>query len=201
MLCARDISFAHPGQTRLLYDGFSLDVGEGERLALIGPSGTGKTTLCRLLAGFLQPSRGEVLVDGKPLDARGAREVQLIGQHPELAVDPRLRMEATLKEAGGLQPDLLEALGIRREWMKRYPHELSGGELQRFCIARALAVKPRYLIADEVTTMLDAVTQAQIWAFLLEWQALTGSGMVVVTHSRALLDRIATRSVTVAPAE
>ena len=196
MLEARGITFAYPNATPL-YEGFDLQVESGERVALAAPSGAGKTTLCRLLAGYERPKAGEVRVDGSPLPRTGVCPVQLIGQHPELAVDPRLRMARTLDEAGRVEPSVLEAIGIRDEWMRRYPHELSGGELQRFCIARAIAARPRYLIADEVTTMLDALTQAQIWQFLLEWQSRENAGMVIVTHSPALLSRLATRIIDV----
>ena len=89
----------------------------------------------------------------------------------------------------------MEELGIRREWMDRFPHELSGGELQRFCIARALGANPRYLIADEISTMLDALTQAQLWRFLRDEAERRGLGMVVVSHSPALLEQVATRVV------
>lgn len=195
MLELRDIAFGYTGASRL-YEGFSLSVEPGERVALQAPSGFGKTTLCRLMAGFEQAQAGEVLCDGNPLPRTGTCPVQLIGQHPELAVDPRLRMERTLAEAGDVPPELLDALGIRPEWLRRYPHELSGGELQRFCIARAVATHPRYLIADEISTMLDALTQAQIWHFLLDWQEESGAGIVFVSHSPALLERIATRVIT-----
>ena len=194
MLEARDISFGYV-KGEPLYEDFSFSVEPGERVALVAPSGFGKTTLCRLLAGYETPWSGEVLCCDAPLPTVGPCPVQLIGQHPELAVDPRLRMEKTLAEAGEVPDGLLDALGIRSEWLRRYPHELSGGELQRFCIARAIASRPRYLIADEVSTMLDALTQAQIWHFLLDWQADSGAGMVLVTHSPALLDRLATRVV------
>ncbi len=77
-----------------------------------------------------------------------------------------MRMEASLAEAGAVDEELLCALGIRDEWMRRFPHELSGGELQRFCIARAIAANPRYVVADEISTMLDALTQVRIWRFI-----------------------------------
>ena len=192
MLEARDITFGYSSDVPI-YEGFSVAVEPGERVALVAPSGFGKTTLCRMLAGFELPQKGEVLCDGASLPKKGVCPVQLIGQHPELAVDPRLRMEKTLDEAGDVPPELLSALGIRDEWLSRFPHELSGGELQRFCIARAVATHPRYLIADEISTMLDALTQAQIWHFLLDWQAESGAGMVLVSHSPALLDHVATR--------
>jgi peptide/nickel transport system ATP-binding protein len=195
MLEARSITFGYAKGDKPLYEDYSLEVAPGERVALVAPSGRGKTTLCRLLAGYERPWSGEVLCDGSPLPSSGTCPVQLIGQHPELAVDPRLRMEKTLAEAGDVSDELLAALGIRQEWMRRYPHELSGGELQRFCIARAVTCRPHYLIADEVSTMLDALTQAQIWHFLLNWQAESGAGLVLVSHSPALVERVATRKV------
>lgn len=215
MLEARNISFGYPGVAKPLYENFSLAVEPGERVALSAPSGFGKTTLCRILAGYEQPWEGGVFVDGEQLPKRSSCPVQMILQHPETAVDPRMRMAATLEEAGGafkglaaavrngvdLSPEalrLMEGLGIKRQWLSRFPHELSGGELQRFCVARALAANPRYLIADEISTMLDAVTQAQIWGFLLEEIERRGMGLVFVSHSEALTARIATRVVELA---
>ena len=195
MLEARGITYAYPGGARPLYQGFDLAVAPDERVALCAPSGFGKTTLCRLLAGYERSQAGEILLDDAPLPRRGACPVQMIWQHPEAAVDPRMRMGATLAEAGEVPLRLLDDLGIQKRWLSRYPHELSGGELQRFCIARALAANPRYLVADEVSTMLDAVTQAQIWRFLVDETARRGIGVVFVSHSPALTDRVATRVV------
>lgn len=196
MLEGRHLSVAFDG--RPVLDDVSLAVAPGERVQLAAPSGTGKTTLCRVLAGYLAPRTGEVLADGSPLPRRGPCPVQLIGQHPELTLDPRMRMAASLAECGASEEELgrlRELLGIRDAWLSRYPHELSGGELQRFCIARALAANPRYLVADEVSTMLDALTQAQIWRFLVGETSRRGIGLVFVSHSPALTDRIATRVV------
>lgn len=195
MLEARGITYAYPGAKAPLYRDFDLRVGTDERVAISAPSGFGKTTLCRLLAGYERPHKGEILVDGEPLPKRGACPVQLILQHPETAVDPRMRMRDTLAEAGEVPQRLLDDLGIQKRWLARYPHELSGGELQRFCIARALAAMPRYLVADEISTMLDAVTQAQIWRFLVAEVEQRGIGLVFVSHSPALSKRIATRTV------
>lgn len=195
MLEARGITYAHPGAREPLYRGFDLAVGPDERVALSAPSGFGKTTLCRLLAGYERPQAGEILVDGSPLPKRGACPVQLVLQHPETAVDPRMRMGRTLAEAGDVPQRLLDDLGIQKRWLARFPHELSGGELQRFCIARALAANPRYLVADEISTMLDAVTQAQIWRFLVAETQARGIGMLFVSHSPALAERVATRTV------
>ncbi len=194
MLEARGITFGYKSGKPLLSD-VGLSVAPGERVALLAPSGFGKTTLCRILAGYERPWAGEVLCDGASLPRLGACPVQLIGQHPELAVDPRLRMRDTLAEAGEVPAALLEEVGIRGEWLTRFPHELSGGELQRFCIARALATRPRYLICDEVSTMLDAVAQAHIWRALLAYVKREGAGMLFVSHTPALTERIAIRKV------
>ena len=126
MLEARGITYAYPGAARALYQGFDLAVAPDERVALCAPSGFGKTTLCRLLAGYERPQAGEVLVAGEPLPRRGACPVQMIWQHPEAAVDPRMRMGATLAEAGEVPGRLLDDLGIQKRWLSRYPHELSG---------------------------------------------------------------------------
>lgn len=198
MLEARGISYAYPGARAPLYRDFDLAVDAHERVAISAPSGFGKTTLCRLLAGYERPQAGAILVDGMPLPKRGACPVQMILQHPETAVDPRMRMEQTLAEAGEVPQRLLDDLGIQQRWLARFPHELSGGELQRFCIARALAANPRYLVADEISTMLDAVTQAQIWRFLVAETQARGIGMLFVSHSPALTERIATRVVDLA---
>ncbi len=209
MLEARDIAFAYPGKAPI-YQGLDFSIEPGERVALQAPSGFGKTTLCRMLAGYLQPTAGQILLDGNPLPKRSICPVQLVWQHPEKAVDPRMRMAAMLAEAGvghkrlrslsddALSQDhreLLNRLGIREKWLTRFPHELSGGELQRFCIARALAARPHYLIADEISTMLDALTQAQIWHVLLEESAAQNMGVILVSHSPSLTERVATRTV------
>lgn len=191
---ACDISFAYPGG-RQLFNGLELRVEPGERVALTAPSGFGKTTLCRILAGYLVPAGGSVTVDGEPLPNRGALPVQLIGQHPETMVDPRMRMRAIMEEAGPVSDEIVQGLGIREAWMRRHPHELSGGELQRFCIVRALAANPRYLICDETTAMFDAVAQAEIWRYLVDYTQRHGIGLVLVSHSPSLVERVATRVV------
>jgi peptide/nickel transport system ATP-binding protein len=192
MLEARDIHFAYPRQGPLFH-GLNLEVESHERVALVAPSGAGKSTLGKLLSGYLLPGKGEVLVDGEGLMDSRPCAVQLIWQHPEQAVDPLLRMRASLEEAGPLELGLLDRLGIQRRWLSRRPHELSGGELQRFCIARALSAKPRYVVADEITAMLDAVTQALVWQVLVDECLGNGIGLVFVSHSAALRQRLATR--------
>lgn len=194
MLEAKDITFGYAAGEPVI-EGVSLAVSPGERVHVDAPSGAGKTTLARILAGYETPMTGEVLVDGDALPQRGASPVQLISQHPERVLDPRMRMRDSLREAGEVPDGLLDALGIQRAWMNRFPHELSGGEMQRFCIARALMARPKYLIADEISTMLDAITQASLWKVLLDEVERSKAGLVFTTHSRALADRIATRHI------
>ena len=269
---ARDISFSYVPGRPILHD-VDLVVDPGERVALTAPSGRGKTTLCRVLSGYLRPDAGTVLVDGIELSRaraarsgvpvvrtrgaraardgvpaaraqgardgvpaapgsrgsrqRGPRPVQLIWQHPEQAFDPLLRLGRSLAEgvpsraaarAGGSSgagslgaarsaaahsaaerldavrdTGLLERFGIREAWLDRFPHELSGGELMRFCIVRALIAEPRYLVCDEMTAMLDAVTQAELWREVVAIASERSMGIVLVSHSPALVDRVATR--------
>ena len=196
MLEARNLTAVFEG--RVVFQNLSLAVEPGERVQVAAPSGAGKTTLARILAGYASPQAGEVLVDGAPLSRRGVCSVQLIGQHPERAVDARCRMASMLAEAPADEGELARlraAFGIQDRWLSRYPHELSGGELQRFCIVRALAANPRYLIADEISTMLDALTQAHIWQALLAEAETRDLGLILTTHSAALAARIATRVV------
>ena len=199
---ARGLSFAFPCG-RSLFRGLDLTIRPGERVALEAPSGTGKTTLCRLLSGYLEPTAGSVRVDGAPLAPVSrlhgqASPVQLLWQHPEQAFDPRMRMGESLAEVSadhGELESLRCAFGVRDEWLSRLPHELSGGELMRFAMVRALATRPSYLIADEATAMLDAVTQAELWHVLLDLQERDGWGLVLVSHSPDLVRRVATRRI------
>src|SRR5699024_3217753 len=135
------------------------------------------------------------MVNGSTSTAHSIHPVQLIWQHPEKVINPRWRMKRMLDEAGGLDSDTLDLLGIKKAWLTRYPSELSGGELQRFCLARAIAVDATYLIADEITTMLDAVTQAQIWQLMLTLSKERNIGILAISHDHALLDRISNRMI------
>ena len=192
---ARNIYFRYDKKMPWVLENRSLTVSKGERLALFAPSGYGKTTLAMLLAGYLQPTQGEVLLDGNRLSSKGVCPVQLIYQHPEKAINPRWRLRRVLEESGQLREDMLDAFGIERAWLDRFPRELSGGELQRFCVARALLSGADYLICDEISTMLDVITQAQIWNVVLEEAEKQNMGIIAVTHNRHLAQRIATRVV------
>ena len=133
------------------------------------------------------------MLDGRPLPKKGVCPVQLICQHPEEAINPRWRLRQVLEESGELRGDVLDRFGIERAWLDRFPRELSGGELQRFCVARALMSGAEFLICDEMSTMLDVITQAQIWRVVLEEAERRQMGLIAVTHNRHLADRIADR--------
>ena len=190
---AKNVSFRYGRRGHWVLEDVSLAVESGRHLALLAPSGFGKTTLALLLAGYLSPVRGEVLLDGRPLPKKGVCPVQLICQHPEEAINPRWRLRQVLEESGELRGDVLDRFGIERAWLDRFPRELSGGELQRFCVARALMSGAEFLICDEMSTMLDVITQAQIWQVVLEEAEQRQMGLIAVTHNRHLADRIADR--------
>jgi peptide/nickel transport system ATP-binding protein len=195
MLEARTVSFGYGISGPLVLEDCSLALGPGEIVGLSGASGAGKSTLGRILSGFLKPRAGVVLLDGRPLPAAGFSPIQMLFQTPELAVNPRWRIGRILTEAHEPGGDLVRAFGVREEWFDRYPHELSGGELQRIAIVRALDPRVRFLVADEISGMLDAITQAEIWRALLDLVAQRGIGMLVVTHDEHLARRLAARRV------
>lgn len=181
------------GRANWLFRGVDVTVGEGEVVGLAGPSGSGKTTLARLLAGYEQPLEGHVWLDSRSWSARGAHPVQMVLQHPERAVNPRWRMREVVHEAWRPSSADWARWGIDASWLERRSIELSGGELQRLCIVRALGPGTRFLIADEMTTMLDAVTQAGIWHAVLEEVRRRGIGLMVISHDQRLLARLCDR--------
>ena len=212
-LRAEGIHF-HYGDGQEVLRGIDLEVRAGEVVGLIAPSGAGKTTLARILAGYRRPDRGRVVLErfdpalgswtleeeiNSPEKKRRADAswcpVQMILQHPEKAVDPLRRMQALLEEAGGVPKELLEEAGIREEWLERWPQELSGGELQRFCLVRVLNERTRFLICDEMTTMLDAVSRAQLWELVLDYARKHRIGVIVISHDTLLVKQLCTRAV------
>ena len=192
ILEVKHVDFRYGSGPWILKD-ISFSVEEGERVAILGPSGYGKSTLAKVIAGYLQPQGGEVLWEGKRLPVSGFCPIQLIYQHPEKALNPRWKMKDSLEEAGVPSQEVLTEMGIQEKWYERWPNELSGGELQRFCVARVLKPETRLLICDEMTTMLDAINQAHIWNFVLNYAEKHNMTLLAITHNQYLADQVATR--------
>ena len=193
-LKASKINFKYNEDRYVLKD-IDFYVNSGEVVGLVAPSGFGKTTLAKILAGYITPESGEVVFEGCRREKNGYNPVQLIFQHPEKSVNPKWKMKKIINESFTPSKELIEAMGIKEGWMNRWPRELSGGELQRFCVIRALSPKTKFLIADEMTTMLDAITQAQIWNVVLDYARKNDIGVVVISHEKALVEKICDRVV------
>lgn len=193
-LLVKNLHFGYDKSTPIVR-GWSLEIEPGEVVGLSAPSGTGKSTFAKLLAGYLKPDSGSIYVDGEPLTLKGRCPVQLIIQNPESAVDPRWTAKAIISEGatGPLDQQLLKTFGVKTEWFTRTPNELSGGELQRLTIVRSLSGPTRYLIADELSTMLDANAQAQIWNALLAETKRRNIGLLSISHNSSLLEQICDR--------
>lgn len=167
-----------------------ISLGSGEVLGLIGDSGSGKSTLCKILSGYETNYNGTVSIDGGKIPLGVYNPIQLIFQHPEKAVNPKWKMKDILNEGHVVSQEVLDSFGIKNNWLNRWPNELSGGELQRFALARALGPKTKFLIADEITTMVDAITQAQIWESILGIVEKMNIGVLVVSHEKKLMNRL-----------
>lgn len=189
LLKGENISFGYKRDNRILND-VNISLKSGEVLGLIGDSGSGKSTLCKILSGYENNYQGNVSIDGKEIPAKGYHPVQLVFQHPEKAVNPKWKMKDILNEGHDVPKDILDSFGIKQGWLNRWPNELSGGELQRFALARALSPKTKFLIADEITTMVDAITQAQIWTTILDIAEELNIGLLVVSHNKILIKQL-----------
>jgi len=176
----------------ILWQNLNLSLTQNDRLGIFAPSGYGKTTLGRVLAGWQLPNQGQVLLDGQLLPEKGFCPVQLVPQHPEQTFNPARTVGASLFDVW--QPDefWFDRFAISSKLFKRYPNEVSGGELARIALLRALAPQTRYLIADEITAQLDPFLQAQIWQILLQETEQRPLGMVIISHNLALLNHVCT---------
>ena len=197
--------------------GMSLELRSAETLALVGDSGCGKTTLLRMLAGLEEPTAGEILLHGRRLGRRRSvaqrRAIQVVFQDPYSSLNPRHDIESLITEApiahGMLRRrdraefarDWLARVGLPPEAAERYPHEFSGGQLQRISIARALALKPEVLLLDEPVSALDVSVQAQILNLIADVKRDYGPAMLFVTHDMDVVRSVADRVVRMAMPE
>ena len=188
-LKASNISFSYNKKRQILKD-ISLSVNSNQIIGLMGDSGSGKSTLCKILSGYITNYSGEVTLDGKKIPDNDYYPVQLIFQHPEKTMNPKWKMEKVLNESWTPPQDLKDTFGLKDQWLTRWPSELSGGELQRFSILRAINPKTKFIIADEISTMLDAVTQVQIWEKLINHAKANNIGILAVSHDPELLEVI-----------
>jgi peptide/nickel transport system ATP-binding protein len=204
------------GEVRAVKD-VSLDIEEGEILGLVGESGSGKSTLGRLILRLIEPTSGAIVFDGVDLlQASGSelrrirRDMQIIFQDPFGSLDPRYRVEDVIAEPLILHRkimheslgrdarrqrvrELLRAVGMDESAMARYPHEFSGGQRQRIGIARALALRPKFIVADEPVSALDASVGAQIVNLLQQLQRDFGLTYLFISHSMPVVRYLSTR--------
>lgn len=185
-------------------DNIHFDVRPGEAVGLVGESGSGKTTLTRILTGMEKPREGHVFYDGMDVWAGGAehwrtfrRSVQVVMQNPRSSLDPRMRIGSSLLEplrSLKIEGDhaarifeVLDQVGLVRNALERYPHEFSGGQLQRIAIARALMPGPKVLIADEPVSALDVSIQAQVLNLLKDLVNNLGLSLVFIAHDLSVV--------------
>ena len=213
---ARGLTKEYPreGGTSRVVDGVSFAILPGETLGLVGESGSGKSTVARMLLRLIEPTAGEVYLEGEPLPPASSnhmrvlrRRMQIVFQDPYAALNPRMTVRAILAEPFAIHREpppegmaarlneLLRSVGLDGSALPRYPHEFSGGQRQRINIARALALRPSFLVLDEPVSALDVSVGAQVINLLRDLQRKLGLTYLFISHSmplvRYLCDRVA----------
>lgn len=191
----------------------SFEIKKGETLGLLGESGSGKSTLGRLIMKLIEPSAGRIYFDGTEITALKKKEfikfrprIQIIFQHPESALNPRMKLYNSMAEPRRIHKiartksvekakisELMETVNLPVELLSRYPHQLSGGQIQRAVIGRILALKPEFIVADEPTSMLDVSIQAQILNMMKNLQKEMGISYLFISHDPQLVAHMAQR--------
>jgi len=193
-------------------DGISFDIQRGEVMGLVGESGSGKTTVGLTVLRLVEPTSGEVIFNGQnvgALDAKGLRaarsDMQIVFQDPDASLNPREKVRQVIGRALDIHTigtrgerearivDLLEKVGLSGDYINRYPHEFSGGQRQRIGIARALAVEPSFIVADEPVSALDVSVQAQVINLMSDLQRDLGLTMLFIAHDLAVVEHISNR--------
>jgi oligopeptide/dipeptide ABC transporter ATP-binding protein len=193
-------------------DGVTFSIGEGETLGLVGESGCGKSTVARTVLRLIEPTAGSILLDGKDVTRLGKtamrpyrRQMQMIFQDPFSSLNPRMSVADIVgeplevhglahgKDKQAMVAGLFDQVGLRRSQMKSFPHEFSGGQRQRISIARALALNPRLIIADEPVSALDVSIQAQVINLMMDLQREKRLSYLFIAHDLAVVEHISHR--------
>ncbi len=195
---------------QLVLENVSFTIPDGTVVGLYGDNGIGKSTIARLICGTLRPDAGEILLDGKtlvsdrlPYDRKRGIVIQQVFQQPHAALDPSQKLSsgfseliryhgfaANREEEKNLTERILTSVGLEPQILNHLPHQISGGEAQRICIARCLLFDPHLLIMDEATSMLDVSTQANVISLVRHAMQKNNGSVLLISHDRALIDYI-----------